>query len=322
MENESAKENLHQVFIEKTASIQEAGRKPGMVWWQEILVFIAVFFAALMLQSYSDVVLVRAFKITDTTIQSLCELLTTSIPMAIFILYAMIVQKRPLSSLGYAVKGVNVKHEYLIGLAIGAGLMALAVIGQVLVGVTSFTGIAISALPMMFLFFLGYMFQGMQEELICRGYLLVSISRRNPVWAGILINAGLFAAMHLANPGVTAFSTINTMLFGVFASICFLRRDSIWMAGAIHSAWNFAQSNIFQQRTSGNPVLPSLLTMKLPTVDNILSGGNYGVEGSIFTTLVYLIGIIILLILPAVHRDSSIQIANPAEPAAPAAGQQ
>jgi|GEM_PF-643083 len=322
MNNGSAKENLHQVFIEKTASIQEAGWKPGMAWWQEILVFIALFFAAVTLQSICGVMLVRAFKIKDANGQMLCDLFSTAIPMAFFILYAMIVQKRPLSSLGFAVKGVNVKREYLIGLAIGAGLMAIAVIAQVLVGVTSFTGVALSALPMVLLFILGFMIQSMQEELICRGYLMVSVARRSPVWAGILINAGLFGALHLANPGVTAISTINTMLFGVFASICFLRRDSIWMAGAIHASWNFAQSNFFQQRTSGNNVFPSLLTMKLSTADNILSGGNYGVEGSIFTTLVYLIGIIIMLVIPAVRRDMTIEIVSPSEPAAPAAAQQ
>ena len=44
---------------------------------------------------------------------------------------------------------------------------------------------------------------------------------------------------------------INLTLFGVFASLYFIKRGSIWGIGAFHSIWNLVQGNFWGLSVSG-----------------------------------------------------------------------
>ena len=57
--------------------------------------------------------------------------------------------------------------------------------------------------------------------------------------------------MHLANSGITVLAFLNLTLFGVFASVYFIKRGNIWGIGALHSIWNFVQGNFYGIRVSG-----------------------------------------------------------------------
>ncbi|MBP3310517.1 MAG: hypothetical protein J6L05_06895, partial [Ruminococcus sp.] len=65
---------------------------------------------------------------------------------------------------------------------------------------------------------------------------------------------------------------------------------------AIHSVWNFTQGNIYGISVSGSGDAESVFRVASKSSADILTGGEFGIEGSIFTTLVLAVGIVIVLV--------------------------
>lgn len=228
--------------------------------------------------------------------------LTVSTVVAVF-LYCRLIERRPFRSLGFR-KG-QILGEYLVGLAVGTGLFALAVGICALTGTLSISFVAKGAMWLIPLYFLGFVIQGMSEELLCRGFMMVSISRRSPIVLAILLNSLAFAALHLMNPGVTLLSILNLVLFGVFASVYFLKRGNIWGIGALHTAWNFVQGNFFGISVSGMTGTPSILasTSKEGFLNELINGGAFGLEGGLAVTLVLVLATVVMLFIPAKRSE-------------------
>ena len=68
-----------------------------------------------------------------------------------------------------------------------------------------------------------------------------------------------------------------------------LKNDTVWGVAGIHGAWNFAQGNLFGILVSGQPSGTSLMTFLPQGNQDWLSGGSFGIEGSIMTSLVLLL---------------------------------
>lgn len=82
------------------------------------------------------------------------------------------------------------------------------------------------------------------------------------------------------------------MIPGIQIQACMIYYGSI----ALHLAWNFTQSGIFGAITSGNEKTRSLFEARIQGSE-LITGGQFGPEGSIQATLLYLLGATILLIL-------------------------
>jgi membrane protease YdiL (CAAX protease family) len=274
----------------------------------EIIVFMVLFGASYyLLMPAAGRAIVNAFKISsDNTIAvSLVKWLLTFIPILVFFCYGCLVQKRPLSSFGFSLTRVNAAKDYGTGFLIGILMIAAVILLEVMFGFIHFTGVnGASVLPLVLLFLLGFLIQGMAEEIEFRGFFMISIARRYPVWLAVITNPMFFGILHMFNKGATVFSTANTIMVGILFSIIMLKRDSIWMAGAMHSAWNFGQSNLFAQRVSGSSLTPSLFEMTTPTGIDMISGGDYGVEAGVFTTVILIIMIILALRMKTVRKSA------------------
>ena len=72
------------------------------------------------------------------------------------------------------------------------------------------------------------------------------------------------------------------------------KTDTVWGVAGIHGAWNFAQGNLFGILVSGQPSGTSLMTFLPQGNQAWLSGGSFGIEGSIMTSLVLLLLIVYL----------------------------
>ena len=217
----------------------------------------------------------------------LISLFATLATVAVVLIYCLAIERRTLLSLGFIRRGAVA--EYAIGLAAGLGLFGLSVLFCVVTGAMSLSPAeSMPSLGLLLLFFIGFLIQGMSEELLCRSYLMVSLSRGWPLWACAVANALLFSLIHLGNPGVTVTALVNIFLFGFFASMLTLRRGSIWMVGAIHSMWNFAQGNLFGIPVSGLVGSPSPLVAKVGEGkwQALVNGGSFGLEGGLAVTAV------------------------------------
>ncbi len=131
-----------------------------------------------------------------------------------------------------------------------------------------------------------FLFQAFGEEVMYRGAFMVSAARKSPVWAAVLVSSAWFSWHHhnAAGYGVVAF--INLTLFGVLCCMTVLLTGRIWMATAFHGAWNMVQGKVLGVAVSGN--LPNPIATLLVSVvkgNELVSGGDMGLEGSICATM-------------------------------------
>ena len=213
------------------------------------------------------------------------------------IIYCKCFEKRRLFSIGFNKKGVI--PEYLFGIAVGTLMISIPAFICYLTGCVRFSfGASVSPLVIA-LFFLAFVLQGLGEEVLFRGYLLTSLSRRHNVWVAIIVSSLMFAVFHISNANFGIIPFINITLFGVFSSVFMLKRGSIWAVGAIHTVWNFLQGNVFGISVSGNPRFPSVLEANDADFGSILSGGDFGLEGGLGVTVILLVCLLLALLMPA-----------------------
>lgn len=193
--------------------------------------------------------------------------------------------------------------EYPAGLLAGFGIFTGAVGLCVLTGTLDITGISPAFVPVPWLLiFVGFLFQGLSEELLCRGVLMLSFTRaaltrgqKNAAGLGLLLSALIFAALHLGNDGISLLAFVNLLLFGVFAGLYYLWRESIWGIAAFHSIWNFTQGNVFGILVSGGSFGTSLFSSVSTPEGGLVNGGSFGLEGGLAVTVVLVLGIAFIL---------------------------
>ena len=89
--------------------------------------------------------------------------------------------------------------QYIAGLVAGAAAFSAVYIICVVTGSVKCEGISQNIMPLYIIgYFLGYLLQGMAEEVLCRGYLMVSLSRRYHVTLAITASSLFFAFLHSA----------------------------------------------------------------------------------------------------------------------------
>jgi membrane protease YdiL (CAAX protease family) len=186
-------------------------------------------------------------------------------------------------------------RKYLRGLLIGllmfgAAVAILAAFGAVAPESTGAGSLGPAALGASILLILGWIVQGAAEEALLRGFLLPVIGIRFGVTAGIVVSSLVFAALHLLNPNLSLISLLNLALFGVFAALFALYEGGLWGVYAIHSAWNWAQGNLFGFEVSGTQAGSTVLFDLMEVGPDWLTGGAFGPEGGLAVTAVLIAG--------------------------------
>ena len=225
------------------------------------------------------------------------QLFSTAVMIAVCLFYCVKMEKRSFVSLGFVKKGALL--EYLSGMGIGLVMFSASVLLCVVMRQGTFElPLDVSHIPwgMIILYFMAFLVQGMSEEILCRSYFMMSLSRGCKLWTCVLFNALMFASLHIFNPGITPLALINLTLFGIFASVYTLRRGSIWGISAIHSLWNFAQGNVFGVAVSGMGDNPTVFRLDTTQGSAWINGGSFGLEGGLAVTAVLLIGIVLVLL--------------------------
>ena len=291
----------------QTKARTKEGKKPGIIWILTLLVFILLLYAGEIAGHWIILICNMLFPVTASgDLYMIVSLAALAAVTAVVILYVRFVERRTLLTLGYVKK--TALRQYITGIAAGFVMFSLTIILPCLAGVANFSVAPNPRFNIVILYFLGWLIQGMEEEIMCRGFLLTSLSRRYSVTLGVLVNSALFAALHLANPGIGILPLINLFLFGVFASLMFIKFNNIWICGAFHAVWNFVQGNFYGISVSGNDPMESIFLTTFESGRNLWSGGEFGIEGSLTCTVIYAAGIAILLFVKPIRK-----LAAPAE---------
>lgn len=222
------------------------------------------------------------------------ELFSFVIILFLFMFWVKVIEKNALSSLGF------VKRNWLKYLAWGIllSLLQMGVIALVyqVSGIGSFVLNELSLEPLLFILglFPFWLLQGGTEEVATRGWLLTRIATRTNLPLAIAISSSLFGILHMGNAGVTFLSILNIILDGVLAGLLFIYTDSIWLVVAQHGTWNYVQGNLLGFQVSGTSADASIFSFTMGDGPDWLTGGAFGAEGSIITTLVLLVSLVIV----------------------------
>ncbi|MFS9189807.1 CPBP family intramembrane metalloprotease [Streptococcus parasanguinis] len=225
------------------------------------------------------------------------ELFSFVFILLLFIFWVKVIEKNSLSSLGF------VKRNWLKYLAWGIllSLLQMGVIALVyqVFGIGTFELNELSLEPILFILglFPFWLLQGGTEEVATRGWLLTRIAARTNLPLAIVISSSLFGILHMGNAGVTFLSVLNIILDGVLAGLLFIYTDSIWLVVAQHGTWNYVQGNLLGFQVSGTGADASIFSFTMGSGPDWLTGGEFGAEGSIITTLVLLVSVVIVYLL-------------------------
>lgn len=236
--------------------------------------------------------------------QDLLSLLITLFSFAFISLLVFfrvkVIEKRSLSSIGFNKN--NWLKKYSLGFLIGLVMMSIIVLillsfGYITVEKNPIQLVGISAISSILVILFGWIIQGATEEIVTRGWLLNVLSSKYNIGFGLLISSTLFGLMHLTNPNVNYIAVINIILVGLFYGLYVIKTNDLWAVCGMHSAWNFAQGNIFGFEVSGLDVsVGSLIDLNL-VGNNVITGGAFGPEAGIISTFILLVSIGILLFI-------------------------
>ena len=204
------------------------------------------------------------------------------------------VEKRPIRTLGFYRE--NFLSSLLKGFGLGLALFLLTLLGLVALGQYRFESIHLNPYSLAFVVFTipFWILQGTAEEVVSRAWLLPQLASRTNLKLAVLISSLFFTLLHMGNSGLTPLSLMNLFLFGVAMSLYLLKTDTIWGIGGIHGAWNFAQGNLFGVLVSGQSSGTSIMKFIPQGNQDWLSGGSFGIEGSIVSSIILFLLILYL----------------------------
>ena len=199
------------------------------------------------------------------------------------------IDKQNLISQGFQLKN-NLSHA-VVGFALGLLLSGTGTF--ILIGNHNlqWTGIEYNTIALLTGFGVMVMV-AFSEELVFRGYILSNLLLSMNKWMALIYSALIFTLFHISNPGINILAIVNIFLAGLLLGINYIFTKNLWYSLLFHFAWNFYQGSILGYKVSGISLQP-LLAQQL-TGQSIMTGGTFGFEGSVVTSVLTLISISLL----------------------------
>jgi membrane protease YdiL (CAAX protease family) len=272
--------------------------------WLRVLLFGCCFFIVSLLLAIPAVLAIAGTspeQLKDNLVPTLAGLLTGNylwllvvlefaISLVSVCIFRFFVDRRSFISLGWDLQGFA--GEALTGLLLGPALLGLTSVLLLLSGHLEWTDIVWDPSSLFISFGLMALI-AFSEELVFRGYILGNLLESFPNrYIALSISAILFACFHLTNPGLHTLAFANLFLVGLLLGINYIYTKNLWFSFLFHLSWNFFQGPILGFKVSGL-TLPSLLQAE-PKGDLFLTGGDFGLEGSIINTLISFASVLIL----------------------------
>ena len=178
-----------------------------------------------------------------------------------------------------------------IGLAGGAGAVLCVLLPPVLAGVAWFRPDPTAEVNLATVVFVPVLLLmgAAGEEILFRGYGFQVLVRAMGPYATIVPVGVLFALLHASNPsaGEHWLGLVNTAGFGILFGYAFLRSGDLWLPIGLHYGWNVTLP-LFGVNISGITMRVTGYTLEWG-VGPLWSGGEYGPEASILTSLLFVV---------------------------------
>jgi membrane protease YdiL (CAAX protease family) len=201
---------------------------------------------------------------------------------------ARLLERRSLASIGFKLHR-HWLRDFLLGSGMGAAALAIAAGIITISGALTFgvqTRAPVDLARNLLIAFSFFVIAAATEELIFRGFPFQALVHNLGGFVAVAITSLVFGLAHLSNPGASVFSTINTILAGVWLGLAYLMTRSLWLATALHFSWNLAMVFIFGLPVSGITTLERTAWLKgYPGTPQWISGGSYGPEAGAAATV-------------------------------------
>ena len=192
-------------------------------------------------------------------------------------------------------------RQTLLGVGLGAVLISLSV-AAIAAGGSLNSSFEVSSIRVVHAGMVVFLLLGgaLLEELMFRGYPFQRLIEAIGIPGAILLLSAFFGAVHLNNPnagGIWSWGFFNTLAVGVLFAIAYLRTRTLWLPFGIHFGWNFFLGVVYGLPVSGIKDF-SVIVRSTAHGSKLLTGGAYGIEGSLTGSVTILLGIIFLGFCP------------------------
>ncbi len=215
--------------------------------------------------------------------------------------------RRPVAALGLGLSRGWLR-ELMVGLAAGLGatgvlVLILIVTGSVSLELSSDVSASLGALPLLlFIFF----WAGALEELVFRGYLMQALAEGSRRWIAAVLLSIPFTWGHADNPDVTLVGVVNIFLAGVILAMLYFQTRRLWLPISFHLSWNLTQSWLWGFDVSGIKIDHQFF-LATPRGSDLVSGGEFGLEGSALSTIFFVVLIAWLLVKTPLRPTAEVE---------------
>jgi membrane protease YdiL (CAAX protease family) len=200
-------------------------------------------------------------------------------PLLAYVLLVRLVEARPLHEL----RPRRAARDIALGWLLGTAILLLAAGAMVAAGALDLS-VATTPAQLLTPLVVAGLAPGIGEEIVARGLLFRVVEDGLGTWGALLVSSAFFGLAHIANPNATAWTSIAIAIeAGLLLGMAYAWTRSLWFVMALHAAWNFTQGAILGIPVSGMEVHG--LMAATPKGNPLLSGGEFGAEGSILTVV-------------------------------------
>jgi len=218
-------------------------------------------------------------------INTFFSLLGTFFVLWLFMKY---VDKEKFINLGFHIK--NRLKDFNYGIVIGAFILIVGYLLLLFMDEINFKEIVFNPKEIIITILI-YSIVALVEEVLFRGYILRNLMISFNKYTALIISSLLFSLMHGFNPNIDLFSFIDLFLAGILLGVSYVYTKNLWFPIALHFSWNLTQT-FLGFNVSGKDVY-SIIEITI-TEKNILNGGDFGFEGSIFSIISQIIFIVVI----------------------------
>jgi len=203
-------------------------------------------------------------------------------------LFTRFIDRKKMIDLGlsFQKRAKDIIYGLLAGfIMMGAGSLILYFSGNLTFNSITFNLIGLAQSVVLFILV------SINEEVFVRGYFLRNFMDSMNKYIALISSSLIFMALHLMNPNVSLVGITNIFLAGLLLGIGYIFTKNLWFPLALHFSWNFFQGPIFGFEVSGTSS-SSLISQSIHG-NEILTGGQFGLEGSIIATVLCSLGIVL-----------------------------
>jgi len=289
------------IILLLTYIVNKAFISTNLIIYKKIFIFILMWlFIGQMLPIIPIAILMIFFKLKPTDLMLLATnpagfSLNHLFFISIFILIGTIltyylvrikIDKKQLNNFGYDIKKGYAKNS-ILGFFTGMLFITIGFVIMILTDVLSVQSIGSTFFQQIF-YILFFVVMAANEEIMFRGYILETLLETESKVKALIISSVIFAVLHCLNPNLTWVSVLNISIAGFLLGISYIYVRNLWFPTMLHFAWNYFQGPVFGFAVSGLK-FNGIIQHKLLSGNSYITGGEFGLEGSLITTFIMIL---------------------------------